>query len=83
MSKRRKRSLANIPVEGRLDVLCYKVVERIAKAAEVKYKMPGLWKALERDVESGIRQVIASEKVPEIPSIARVLLERFGGQGAN
>ncbi len=79
MARRRKRSLANTPVEGRLDVLCFKVAERVAMAVEVKYKMPGLWNALERDVEHGIRQIVASEKMLEVPPIARVLLQRFGG----
>lgn len=79
MRKRRRKSLKNVPVEGRLDVLCFRIAERVAKAAEAKYKMPGLWAALERDVESGIRQVIASEKMLEVPPMAKVLLQRFGG----
>lgn len=79
LTKRRKRkcSLAKESVEGRLDVLCYKLAERITTSLEEKYRVKGLWDEIEGYVGGGIVEHIGGERM-EIPSGTKALLRKFG-----
>lgn len=73
------KSLAEVEdATGRVDVLLYKIAERLATHAEVKYGLEGLTQELMPTIEDQILEYVGSEKILEIPPAARVLLRKLG-----
>lgn len=62
-SKKRKDSLELQKVEGRLDVLAYRLSESAVRMAEKKIGVGGLWDVIKNDVEDLIRENVGSEQV--------------------
>jgi hypothetical protein len=61
--------------QGRLDVLAYKVSEKVIQELESYWGCQGLWDICKEHVESGIRD-IGLKKVPEpLLNVAAKLLE--------
>jgi hypothetical protein len=57
-------SLASQDPRGRLDVLAYRLSERLVVELESYWGVPGIWKMIEDYVEDGIED-IKLRKVPE------------------
>ncbi|MCI0530197.1 MAG: hypothetical protein L0Y56_22365 [Nitrospira sp.] len=86
-AKRRKRKtraerLESAETSGRVDVLAYKISQRVVEQIEDRYQLPGLWNDLKEEVAKGIAEVLTDKKI-DIPSVAHPLLRRFGIIGPN
>ena len=68
--------------QGRVDVLAYKFAERLARLAEAKYGLSGIWDSVKPHVHEA---VVGSISGLEIPPVAKVILTlittNMGGMG--
>lgn len=59
-------SLANTPVEGRLDVVAYRISERLVNALDNKMGLGGtLWNRVDKMVEEVIKENVSSNPIPD------------------
>ena len=65
--------LKDAPPEGRLDVVAYKVAQKLAERLEVKTNL-SLWPSISGYVEEIINEVIPAEKV-QLPSEVRMIID--------
>jgi hypothetical protein len=67
-------SLAETSPYGRIDVLAYRLSERLVKELEQYYGVTGIWEAIEEYVEDGIED-IKLKKIPQplLEAITRVI----------
>ena len=66
-----KVDLDSVSAQGRVDVLAYKFAEQLARLAEVKYGLSGIWDAVKPHVHQAVVQNISGL---EIPAEAKMIL---------
>ena len=71
MKQLSKVDLGNVPPQGRVDVLAFKAAEQLARLAEAKYGLSGIWDAVKPHVNSLVVEHVSGL---EIPAEAKLIL---------
>lgn len=81
VTKPKHLPLAEAPPEGRLDVVAYKVAERLCNKLEERMGL-NVWPSLKSHVEAIINDVIPAERV-QIPGEVNFLIDILRKNGMN
>jgi hypothetical protein len=76
-----KLPLDQAPPEGRLDVVAYKIAERLCNKLEERMGMT-LWPSLKGHVESIVNEMIPPERI-QLPGEVRVIIDILRKNGMN